>query len=156
MKQTDVSISLKSVREIRGASVVNRRAALRAAGKPVQVDMAVRVVPDIERSTVSLLVTASYIYAGPLRRERLMTCSALASFEIENLMQHVEINGEDVVVASRVMMTMLGIAVGALRGIIAVRTAGTTLANRPLPIIDLTALMYRLHYGSAPEAVFRT
>ena len=153
MKQTDVSISLKSVREIRGASVVNRRAALRAAG---QVDMAVRVVPDIERSTVSLLVTASYIYAGPLRRERLMTCSALAAFEIENLMQHVEINGEDVVVASRVMMTMLGIAVGALRGIIAVRTAGTTLANRPLPIIDLTALMYRLHYGSAPEAVFRT
>ncbi len=153
MKQTDVSISLKSVREIRGASVVNRRAALRAA---VQVDMAVRVVPDIERSTVSLLVTASYIYAGPLRRERLMTCSALAAFEIENLMQHVEINGEDVVVASRVMMTMLGIAVGALRGIIAVRTAGTTLANRPLPIIDLTALMYRLHYGSAPEAVFRT
>lgn len=48
MKQTDVSISLKSVREIRGASVVNRRAALRAAGKPVQVDMAVRVVPDID------------------------------------------------------------------------------------------------------------
>ena len=47
MKQTDVSISLKSVREIRGASVVNRRAALRAAGKPVQVDMAVRVVPEI-------------------------------------------------------------------------------------------------------------
>ena len=45
---------------------------------------------------------------------------------------------------------------GALRGIIAVRTAGPTLANRPLPIIDLTALMYRLHYGSAPEAVFRT
>ena len=66
MKQTDVSISLKSVREIRGASVVNRRAALRAAGKPVQVDMAVRVVPDIDRSTVSLLGTASYLALIPI------------------------------------------------------------------------------------------
>ena len=43
---------------------------------------------------------------------------------------------------------MLGMAVGALRGVIAVRTADTPLRFRPLPIIDLTALMYRMQFAS--------
>lgn len=156
MKDSDINISLQSVGEVEGASVINRRAAVRALGKDVQVDMTVRVVPDIDKSTVSLVVTASYIAQGKIIRERLLTCSAFATFSIENLKDHVEVNGEDVVVGGRLMMIMLGIAVGALRGIIAVRIAGTPLRNRPLPIIDLTALMYRLRYGAAPSASFRT
>lgn len=156
MEETEYKITLQDVGEVQGASIVNRRAALRAFGKPVQVDMTVRVVPDLDKSTVSLVVTASYIVQGKIMRERLLTCSAYATFEIEDLRRHVEISGEDVVVGGSLMMMMLGIAVGALRGIIAVRIAGTPLYNRPLPIIDLTALMYRLHYGSEPSASFRT
>lgn len=156
MNQTEFNVTLKDIGEVEGASVLNRRAALRAFGKPVQVDMTVRVVPDLDKSTVSLVVTASYICEGRIMRERLLTCSAFATFGIENLREHVEVNGEDVVVGGHLMMMMLGIAVGALRGIIAVRIARTPLANRPLPIIDLTALMYRLRYGTAPGATFRT
>lgn len=156
MEETEFKITLLDVGEVEGASVVNRRASLRAFGKPVQVDMTVRVVPDLEKSTVSLVVTASYIAEGKIMRERLLTCSAFATFEIEELRKHIEVSGEEVVVGARLMMMMLGIAVGALRGIIAVRIAGTPLYNRPLPIIDLTALMYRLHYGNAPSASFHT
>lgn len=42
------------------------------------------------------------------------------------------------------MTNMLGIAVGALRGIVSVRTTDTPLHRRPLPIIDLNVLMQRL------------
>lgn len=150
MEETEFNITLLSVGEVEGASVVNRRASLKAYGKPVHVDMTVRVVPDLDKSTVSLVVTASYIVQGKVVRERVLTCSAFATFQIENLRQHVEINGEDIIVGGHLMMMMLGITVGALRGIISVRIAGTPLSNRPLPIIDLTALMYRLRYGSSP------
>ncbi len=156
MKDTDVKITLQSIGEVRGASVINRRSAARAAGKDVQVDMAVRVVPDLSHSTVSLVVTVSYISQSKYLRERLLTCSAFATFMIENLREYVVINGDDVIVGGNLMMTMLGIAVGALRGIVSVRIAGTPLSNRPLPIIDLTALMYRLSYGSAPSVHMRT
>ena len=151
MEETEFNITLLSVGEVEGASVVNRRASLKAYGKPVHVDMTVRVVPDLDKSTVSLVVTASYIVQGKFVRERVLTCSAFATFQIENLRQHVEINGEDIIVGGHLMMMMLGITVGALRGIISVRIAGTPLSNRPLPIIDLTALMYRLRYGSSPQ-----
>ncbi len=156
MEESEFKITLQSIGEVEGASVVNRRASLKAYGKPVQVDMTVRVVPDLDKSTVSLVVTASYIVQGKVMRERLLTCSSFATFEIQDLRCHVEVNGEDVVVGGHLMMMMLGIAVGALRGIIAVRIAGTPLSNRPLPIIDLTALMYRLRYGTTPSATFRT
>lgn len=149
MNESEFNITLIDVGEVEGASLINRRAALRAFGKPVNVDMTVRVVPDLDKSTVSLVVTASYIAQHKVMRERLLTCSAFATFEIQDLRKHVEICGDNVTVGAHLMMMMLGIAVGALRGIIAVRIAGTTLAKRPLPIIDLTALMYRLRYGGA-------
>lgn len=144
MDNSEFKIRLQSIGEVEGASVINRRAALRAFGKPVSVDMTVRVVPDLDSSAVSLVVSASYIVQGKITRERLLTCSAFATFEIGNLRDHVELNGDDVVIGGSLMKTMLGIAVGALRGIISVRIAGTPLSNRPLPILDLTALMYRL------------
>lgn len=150
MNDRDVKITLVSVDEVEGATAINRRAALRAKGKDVNVDMNVRMIPDLERSIISLVVMASYIHTGVVLRERLLSCSVIATFEIADMEQHVTVKGEDVSVAGRLMMTMLGIAVGALRGIIAVRTAGTPLQHRPLPVIDLGALMYRLRYGAAP------
>lgn len=154
MKENEYNITLIDLGEVAGSCVLNRRAALRNYGRPINVDMTVRVVPDIDKSTVSLVVTASYIAQGKLLRERLLTCSDYATFEIPELREHVEISGEEVVVAGPLMLMMLGIVIGALRGIIAVHIAGTPLAKHPLPIVDLTALLYRLKYSgsSAIEA----
>lgn len=155
IKESDLNVRLISVGEVDGATVINRRVAKLSVGKPVSVDMSVRVLPDLDHSTVSLVVSTSYIYEGIMIRERVMSCSAIACFEIERLRDHVEMQGEEVIVGGRLMMLMLGVAVGALRGIVSVRTSGTPLAGRPLPILDLSALMYRLRYGTkAPQ--FRT
>lgn len=153
MEEQEYNITLLDIGEVEGSSLINRRAALRNYGKEIRVDMSVRVVPDLEKSTVGLVVTASYIVTGKLLRERLLTCSAFANFEIKDLRRHVEINGEEVSVDGHIMMMMLGIATGALRGIISVRAAGTALAKRPLPIVDLTALLYRLRYGSTSTSI---
>ncbi len=153
MEETAINFRLVSVREVEGATAINRRAMRRMGRTPVNVDMNVRVVPDMDHSLVSLVVTCSYVAVLGLIRTRVLSCSIVATFEIDELQSHVCMQGEDVVVGGKLMMTMLGIAVGALRGVVAVRTAGTPLRFRPLPVIDLTALMYRLHYGNSPSAV---
>lgn len=152
MEESHVKVTLVSVNEVPDATVVNRSALRRMGNQTVNVDMNVRVVPDVERSLISLVVSCSYIAEIGYIRTRILVSSVIATFEIENLRDHIIMQNGEVVVAGQLMMTMLGIAVGALRGVVAVRTAGTKLRNAPLPIIDLTALMYRLHYGKVPIA----
>ena len=152
METASINFRLLSVREVEGATAIHRRALRRLGRTPVNVDMNVRVVPDLDHSMVSLIVTCSYVAVIGLIRTRVLSCSTVSTFEIENLAAHVTMQGEEVIVGGKLMQTMLGIAVGALRGVIAVRTADTPLRFRPLPVIDLTALMYRLHYGNAPSA----
>lgn len=149
MKETQVNVSLVSVSEVPGATVINRSALRRLGHETVSVDMNVRVIPDTARNLISLVVSCSYIAPIGMVRQRLLVSSVIATFEVENLTQNIVMNGNEVVVAGQLMMTMLGIAVGALRGIVSVHTQGTALRHRPLPIIDLTALMARLNYGKS-------
>ncbi len=151
MEESQVKITLLSVNELPDSTVINRSALRRIGNQTVSVDMNVRVIPDLDRSLISLVVSCSYIAVIGYIRTRILVSSVVATFEIEDLQKHIVVQGGEVVVAGQVMMTMLGIAVGALRGVVAVRTQGTRLRNTPLPIIDLTALMYRLHYGRVPD-----
>lgn len=148
MEETAINISLVSVCEVEGATVLNRRAIRQLGHTPVSVDLNVRAVPDIDHSLLSLVVTCSYLANIALIRTRVLSCSVVATFEIPGLASILAVQGEDVIMTGKVMSTMLGIAVGSLRGVIAVRTAATPLRFRPLPIIDLNALMYRLQFGS--------
>lgn len=147
MKETEVKMTLVSVNEVPGATVINRSALRRLHGETVSVDMNVRMVPDIKRNLISLVVSCSYIAPIGLIRQRLLVSSVITSFEIENLKDNIVMHGNEVVVAGNLMMTMLSISVGALRGIVSVHTQSTPLRHSPLPIIDLTALMARLNYG---------
>ena len=151
MEESQVKMRLVSVNEVPDSTVINRRALRRIGNQTVNVDMNVRVVPDLNRSLISLVVSCSYIAVVDFIRTRVLVSSVIATFEIEDLCEHIVTQGEEVIVAGQLMMTMLSISVGALRGVVAVRTADTRLRNTPLPIIDLTALMYRLHYGKTPE-----
>lgn len=151
MEESQVKLTLLSVNELPDSTVINRSALRRMGNQTVTVDMNVRVIPDLDRSLISLVVSCSYIAVIGYIRTRILVSSVVATFEVEDLRSHIVSKGGEVIVAGQLMMTMLGIAVGALRGVVAVRTQGTKLRNTPLPIIDLTALMYRLHYGKAPE-----
>ncbi len=144
MRDKDIAMTLIDLGEVDGASAINRRALRRLTREAISVDMNVKVVPDIERSLLSVLVSCSYRAVIGLIRERLLVCTAVATFEVEGLASLIEENGQEKILPTPLMMNMLGIAVGALRGIVAVRTADTPLRRRPLPIIDLDTLMRRL------------
>ena len=116
MKETQVKVSLVSVSEVPGATVINRSALRRLGRETVSVDMNVRVVPDLGRDMISLVVSCSYIAPIGMVRQRLLVSSVIATFEVEDLKDNIVMRGNEVVVAGRLMMTMLGIAVGARRG----------------------------------------
>lgn len=151
MEDSELKITLLSVNELPDSTVINRRMLRKLGNDPVSVDMNVRVLPDVERSVISLVVTCTYIGVIGMIRTRILTSSVIATFEIEKLVNDKRQANVEVVVDAELMKTMLSIAVGALRGIVAVRTADTPLRNTPLPIIDLTVLMYRLNYGRSTK-----
>lgn len=153
MEETTVNFRLVSVREVEGATAINRRVLRRLGHNPISVDLNVRVIPDLDHSLISLVVTCSYVAVIGMIRTKVLSCSVVSTFEVEDLLEHVTMQGEEVIVGSKLMMTMLGIAVGSLRGVVAVRTSDTVLRFRPLPVIDLTALMYRIHYGVSPTGI---
>ena len=156
MSDNSVNLTLLSCVEIEGATGINRRALRRLGTAPVTVDMNVRLLPDLERNLISLVVGCTYVTVIDLIRTHVFTCTSLTTFEIENLRDQIAQRGKDQIIGGKLLMTMLGIAVGALRGMVAVRTADTPLRHTPLPMIDLTSLMYRLHNGDkATETVFR-
>lgn len=144
MTDKDIAITLVDIGEVGGATAINRRALRRLTRETISVDMNVKVVPDTAHSRLSVLVSCSYRAVIGLIRERLLVCTAFATFEVEDLASQIEENGEEGLLPAALMTNMLGIAVGALRGIVSVRTTDTPLHRRPLPIIDLNVLMHRL------------
>lgn len=149
MNGDNYSLRLLSIGEIEGGTAINQRAIRRLGNRQASVDMNVRMIPDTSNNIISLVVTCSYIGIIGLIRERLLTCSAIATFEIENLDENADSDGNDQILNEKIAKTMLSITVGALRGIIAVRTANTPLHNSPLPILNLNALLGRLNFGSS-------
>ena len=107
-------MTLIDLGEVDGASAINRRALRRLTREPISVDMNVKVVPDTDRSLLSILVSCSYRAVIGLIRERLLVCTAVATFEVENLASHIEENGQEKLLPTPLMMNMLGIAVGAV------------------------------------------
>ena len=72
METASINFRLLSVREVEGATAINRRALRRLGRTPVNVDMNVRVVPDLDHSMVSLIVTCSYVAVIGLIRTRVL------------------------------------------------------------------------------------
>ena len=157
MNNSDINLRLTSVRETSPESGVNRRALrhMRHDAR-LEVDMRVDVRPDMAREMVEMRVECEYRGVVDYIQTSVLRCGVEAVFEIDELPAHVTGHGGEFVTDGPLMMLMLGIAVGSLRGVVAVKTAGTLLASEPLPIIDLSALMYRLHYGERPpEGIVR-
>lgn len=150
MENVQPKVTILSVNEVPDSTAINRSALRRLGNQTVNVDINVRVVPNIEKSLVSIVVSCSYLAQIGFLRYRVLVSSVVANFGIENLAKVVIPKGDEYVIPADLMLTMLGVAVGALRGVVAVRTQGTKLRNSPLPLIDLNTLMYRLHYGQTP------
>lgn len=124
---------------------------LRIGNSPTDIDVRVHasLSEDHTDSRVTLHLEVTYSYMRTMIRRPLLQHAVDVEFEIPDISKVLVpvINGEKIAIPPSLVTMMLGIAVGALRGMIAQRTAGTALEKRPLPLINISSLVSRLIYG---------
>lgn len=88
-------------------------------------------------------VTAMVNYKSPINNQEttLVSLEVANIFEIKNITEHIEFMDMKFNDKSNVVPTMVNVAVGTIRGILAAKVAGTILAKFPLPLMNVKNLI---------------
>lgn len=88
-----------------------------------------------------------YLYQTETELLKIIEIQTANSFELIDLNNLMVINGSELQDKNGIMPTILGVALGTLRGILVVKTAGTVLSDYPLPIVNPTELCKSMESG---------
>jgi hypothetical protein len=140
----DIRIDLERLTEVPDLSTIDRRAIRRYIDQPLKVDIGTRLVPD-SRNHLTLVLSLALSYTEPIGTSATLLIEGVAAtFTISDFDRHVIVHQDNVCVDRSLMLLMLGVTVGAIRGMIALRVADTPLAQIPIPILDLNILADRI------------
>jgi len=92
--------------------------------------------PDVENDIMSIIFGIRYELAGEVVLESVYRFI----FEVKDIAQFVEFNNNESITIKHIMPHLLNVAVGTMRGILVVKTAGTNFSKYPLPMIDVNIL----------------
>lgn len=140
MDTEDIDIRIVSVVENHEETVMHRWEMIRHNGSPVNVEINAKF--DIEgKDRLVLRLSATYTTIRSLIVRPLLHYSMEASFDVDHL-DEISVEADGTVLLPRELLVMaMGVGIGALRGMIAVKTADTFLAHYPLPLFDLRSLV---------------
>lgn len=102
----------------------------------MQMGFSSQIQPDINSDCFTLNFGVRYELSGAVVMESVYSFV----FEVKNLKQFVVFNDNQSITVNHLMPHFLSVAVGTMRGILVVKTAGTNLAKYPLPMIDVNTL----------------
>lgn len=151
VNKSEINIQISKVAEVSDGCRLFRWELLRLGRHHADIDVRVHASLREDRAEEKILLRleASYSYMRSMVRRPLLLHTVEVEFEIPEMAQvSVPVtNGEKISLPPSLMNMMIGVGVGALRGMIAQRTAGTPLEDRPLPLINISSLVSRLIYG---------
>lgn len=101
-------------------------------GDELQLGFMNRLNPEIEKDMFSMDFGIQYTLNGQV----LLECIYQFVFDIKSLSEYVIINESGKIHVKDIMPHMVSVAVGTMRGILVVKTAGTDLSKYPIPMID--------------------
>lgn len=102
----------------------------------IQMGFSSQIQPDVKTDSFTLNFGVRYELADEVVLESVY-CFV---FEVLNLKQFVVFNADNNITVTHLMPHFLSVALGTMRGILVVKTAGTVLAKYPLPMIDVNVL----------------
>lgn len=156
MKRSDLDIRIVRINEVSRDTSFNRWEIHRLAthDAEIKVDLSARLEQVTPDEQILLHLEVIYTYMRGMVRRPLLRYAVESVYEIPGIDEFISFNStrEKVDIPPSLMSLMLGTSIGAMRGMLAVRTAGTPLESRPLPLINLTALVSRLIHGTPPPA----
>ena len=102
----------------------------------MKIGFSTQIQPDVQNDIFVLLFGTRYELNGEVVLESIYK----VVFEVKNLAQFVVFNDNQSITVNHIMPHFLSVAVGTMRGILVVKTAGTNFSNYPLPMIDVNQL----------------
>lgn len=102
----------------------------------IQMGFSSQIQPDINNNIFTLNFGVRYEMKGDVVLESVYRFV----FEVKDLKQFVVFNNDQSITVNHIMPHFLSVAVGTMRGILVVKTAGTNFSKYPLPMIDVNAL----------------
>lgn len=153
MDQIVLQIALNKIKELSYQEASRLEQILRMKGsKEIQIGFTVSMEPDQQNNILDFRLGVVYYTVIESVRHQLVEYKALFTFEILGLEEHLQAAElERIAIKPELFSLLLGIAVGSVRGMLAVKMSGSLLDNYPLPIINLTSLMQALHQSSMQE-----
>lgn len=102
----------------------------------MKIGFSTQIQPNVQNDIFVLLFGTRYELNGEVVLESIYKFV----FEVKNLAQFVVFNDNQSITVNHIMPHFLSVAVGTMRGILVVKTAGTNFSNYPLPMIDVNQL----------------
>ena len=146
MKPEEFDISIRSISELQQLNVIHRWEMMRHTDSS-PVESAVTVAfdePDGSDDTVALRLGVRYTaMRGDVMRP-LLTYFIRVEFAISGVTHRALVTDSAVYLATGLLSVMLNVSIGALRGMLAIRTSGTFLSRHPLPMLSVADLLASL------------
>ena len=101
----------------------------------IQIGFSTQIQPDVEKDIFNMIFGTRYELDGDVVLESIYKFE----FEVKDLRQFIVSNNQNITV-KHIMPHLLNVAVGTMRGILVVKTAGTNFSKYPLPMIDVNQL----------------
>lgn len=102
----------------------------------IQIGFSTQIQPDVKNNIFNLFFGTRYELDGDVVLESLYKFE----FEVKDLRQFIVFNDNQSITVNHIMPHFLSVAVGTMRGILVVKTAGTNFSKYPLPMIDVNQL----------------
>lgn len=153
MSESELNIRLIGMKENKSQSRINHWELLRFDGKgSVDVSLSTGFDADPRSRRVVLTIGAHYTVLRSQIWRRLLDYVMEAEFEITVDNQTDESAMAELLVSQDLLKLMLNIAIGGMRGMIALRTAGSALDGYPLPLYNINELIERIVASSESVA----
>lgn len=145
MEPEEFDIQIRSIEELPKHSALHRWELLRhPADCPVECTVSVGFDSPTANDCVAMRLTVRYTsMRGGIMRP-LLTYSIRVNYGIMDLKHRAMVTDNAVYLAQGLLPLMLSIGIGALRGMVALRTSGTALAGHPLPVLSIPTLLKHL------------
>lgn len=102
----------------------------------IQIGFSTQIQPDVENNIFNLILGTRYELDGDVVLDSLYKFE----FEVKDLAQFIVFNDDHSITVNHIMPHFLSVAIGTMRGILVVKTAGTNFSKYPLPMIDVNQL----------------
>lgn len=106
----------------------------------IQIGFFNHVETDIEKNILYLIFGIRYV----IKEDVIMECVYKFSFDVLDLSQYVSHADDKSITIKYLIPHCLNVAVGTMRGILVVKTAGSVLSSLPLPMINVEELYNNL------------